>query len=122
MDNAGWLDFNHSVRHQLDESGHKCFHCLYGFKELDAYWEVLATAAGCALGMETMMRSESRVSAQHGCSRDPIGKQEGDYLQVKIVPLGSNVFVQVNYDLLGWSRYEHSAVLEGSSGEVLYFA
>ena len=56
------LDFNHSVRHQLDESGHQCFHCLYGFKEFDPYREVLATAAGSALGMEAMMRSKSRES------------------------------------------------------------
>src|ERR1700733_10004710 len=61
VDDAGCLDFNHSVRHQLDESGPKCFHWLYGFKEFDAYREVLATAAGSALGMEAVMRSKSRV-------------------------------------------------------------
>src|SRR5580658_3831278 len=56
VDNAGRLDFNHSVRHQLDESGHKFFHCLEGFKEFDAYRKVLATAAGGALGVEPMRR------------------------------------------------------------------
>jgi hypothetical protein len=72
------LNLDHAVCDQLDKFGHQGIYNLSGFEELNSYWKVFATAARRSLRMNAMVRSESRMPAQHCCPGNPFGKKEGD--------------------------------------------
>src|ERR1700721_703635 len=111
------LHFNQSRSNQFDQSRNQGPHGPFGFDELDSDRQGLATAAGIAMRVDPMMRSKPCVAAQYRSSTDTCGKQKGDDLQVKKVPIRSCIFVQMNNDPLGRSRRQHSAVLgDGLSG------
>jgi hypothetical protein len=43
-----------------------------------------------------------------------VREEKGDYLQVKIVSLGSSVLIEMNYDPVSGSRRKHTtAILDG---------
>jgi hypothetical protein len=63
--------------------------------------------------MKAMVNPKARMSAQNRGSGNAAREQKGDYLQVKIVPLGSSVLVEMDCDPLGGSRRKHAKAVLG---------
>jgi hypothetical protein len=54
------------------------------------------------------------MSAQNRSSGHAVREEKGDYLQVKIVSLGSSVLIEMNYDPVSGSGRKHTtAILDG---------
>jgi hypothetical protein len=111
VDDACRLNFDDAIGYQFDKSGHKNFHRLCRFQKFDPNGKVLTTHTWRTVRVNTVMNSKSRMATKHRRSRDPLRKEEGNYLQVKVVSFRSCVFIQVNYDPLSGSSRKHAAIL-----------
>jgi hypothetical protein len=116
VNDASGLHFNNPVCNEFNEMRQQFLNCSLRFQEFDPNRKMLAADPWRALRMKTMMDTKASMPAQNRGSGDAVREEKGDYLQVKIVSLGSSVLIEMNYDPLGGSRRKHAtAVLGGST-------
>jgi hypothetical protein len=95
---GGLLYFDHSVGYQKKQLGHKPVYDLLLVDKLQPDRKVLPLATSRALGVQAMVRTETRLGTEYGGPGNPFLIKKGQNVVMEKLIAGADVCVQMNYD------------------------
>jgi hypothetical protein len=95
---GGLLYFDHSIGHQKKQLGHKPIYDFLLVDKLQPDRKVLPLATRRALGVQAMVRTETRLGTEYGGPGNPSLIKKGQKVVMEKLMARADVRVQMNYD------------------------